>query len=248
VSAAPVRASSLVAVLILGACATTPPAIGPSADASAPVELAGAPSLLEIHDPLEPMNRAIYRFNYEFDTYVFLPVVDAYRFVVPGPLRRGVSNFFDNLLEVSSAGNALLQVRPEVASRAVIRFAVNSTVGLLGLIDVATAMGVERQREDFGQTLGWWGVPDGPYLVLPLLGPSGLRDATGTAVDVAASLYVPPEKQIYDIVYDHPASIGLYAIDRRHIQPFRYFRSGSPFEYELVRFFYRKQRALDVAR
>lgn len=175
-------------------------------------------------------------------------MVEAYRFVVPEPLRNGVSNFFDNLLEVSTAGNALLQVRPEVASRAVIRFAVNSTVGLLGLLDVATAMGVDRQREDFGQTLGWWGVPDGPYLVLPLLGPSGIRDATGVAVDVAASLYVPPEKQIYDIVYDNPASIGLDAVDRRHIQPFRYFRSGSPFEDELVRFFYRKQRALEVAR
>lgn len=238
---------ALVALLVSG-CATGGPGPPTASEADVAPALAGTPDLLAVHDPLEPMNRAIYRFNYEFDTYVFLPVVDAYRFIVPAPLRQGASNFFDNLLEVSSAGNALLQVRPEVASRAVIRFAVNSTVGLLGLFDVAGALGVERQREDFGQTLGFWGVPDGPYLVLPLLGPSGIRDATGTAVDVAASLYVPPEKQIYDVIYSRPASIGLYAIDRRHIQPFRYFRSGSPFEYELVRFFYRKQRALEVAR
>ncbi|MCB1992066.1 MAG: VacJ family lipoprotein, partial [Geminicoccaceae bacterium] len=111
-----------------------------------PVEPAEAveeePLLTSVPDPLEPLNRAIYRFNFELDSYVLLPIVNAYRYVVPEFLRTGVSNFFNNLLEVTNANNGLLQARPEIASRAVIRFAVNSTVGVLGFFDVATKLGV----------------------------------------------------------------------------------------------------------
>ncbi len=204
--------------------------------------------LLEVPDPLEPLNRAIYRFNFEFDTYVYLPIVNAYRYVVPRFLRTGISNFFSNLYEITYANNGLLQGRPEVASRAVIRFAVNSTVGLLGFLDVATELGVHRQAEDFGQTLGWWGVPAGPYLVLPILGPSGVRDGTGTAVDFAASLYVPPGREINEVVYSNPAVLALFLIDARYSQPFRYFSTGSPFDYELVRFLYRQKRDFEIDR
>lgn len=206
------------------------------------------PLLLEVSDPLEPLNRAIFRFNYEFDTYVYLPVVNAYRFVTPRFVRTGVSNFFNNLLEVTNAGNGLLQARPEVASRAVIRFAVNSTIGVLGLFDVATKLGVTEQKEDFGQTLGWWGVPAGPYLVLPILGPSGVRDGTGLVVDSVAGQTLPPGREINEVVYFNPAVYVLYAIDRRYVQPFRYYGTGSPFDYDLVRFFYRQQREFEIER
>ncbi len=204
--------------------------------------------ILQVSDPLEPMNRAIFRFNYEFDTYIYLPVVNAYRFVTPKFFRTGVSNFFNNLLEITNAGNGLLQARPEVASRAVIRFAVNSTVGVLGLFDVATKLGVTEQKEDFGQTLGWWGVPAGPYLVLPILGPSGVRDGTGMAVDWVAGQTLPPAREINEAVYFNPAVYVLYAIDRRYVQPFRYYGTGSPFDYDLVRFFFRQQREFEIER
>lgn len=220
----------------------------PATDIPGLTDQGGQPLLLDVSDPLEPLNRAIYRFNFELDTYVYLPIVNAYRYVVPEFLRTGVSNFFSNLYEITYANNGLLQGRPEVASRAVIRFAVNSTVGFLGLFDVATRLGVHRQPEDFGQTLGWWGVPAGPYLVLPVLGPSGVRDGTGLAVDFAASLYVPPGREINEIVYGNPAVLALFLVDARYSQPFRYFSTGSPFDYELVRFLFRQQRTFEINR
>lgn len=219
------------------------------ADPVEPVEVVEEqPLITSVPDPLEPMNRAIYRFNFELDSYVLLPIVNAYRYVVPEFLRTGVSNFFNNLLEITNANNGLLQARPEIASRAVIRFAVNSTVGVLGFFDVATKLGVTERREDFGQTLGWWGVPAGPYLVLPVLGPSGARDATGLAVDYAASVYVPPGREINELVFSNPAVLALFIVNARYSQPFRYFSTGSAFDYELVRFLYRTQREFEIQR
>lgn len=206
-----------------------------------------AETLLAVFDPLEPVNRAVYRFNFEFDHYVFLPIVDAYRFAVPSPLRRGIRNFFNNLREVPTAANAVLQLRPDLATQTVFRFLVNSTIGLAGLFDVATRLGAERQVEDFGQTLGWWGVPAGPFVVLPIFGPSSVRDSGGLAADLAASIYLPPGREIYDIIYDHPAVVGLVAVDQRDSIPFRYFATDSPFEYEIVRFMYLRQREFLIA-
>jgi phospholipid-binding lipoprotein MlaA len=243
------RLGLVLAGLGVAGCATAPrsalEAGVPPEDARAVDEAA---SLLAIPDPLEPFNRAMYRFNYELDHYVLLPTVNAYRAVVPRPVRTGISNFFSNLTEIPSATNGLLQARPEVASRAVIRFLVNSTVGVLGLFDVAGALGVEQQREDFGQTLGWWGTPAGPFLVLPVLGPSGVRDASGLAVDTAATLYLPPGSEINDRVYGNPAVLGVFVLDQRYVNAFRYFGSGSAFEYDLVRFLYRQQREFEIAR
>ncbi len=248
-------------LLALAACSTSDPAelTGRTAanqsasgqnpnDPAEPEKVEEKPLLTSVPDPLEPMNRAIYRFNFELDSYVLLPIVNAYRYVVPEFLRTGVSNFFNNLLEVTNANNGLLQARPEIASRAVIRFAVNSTVGVLGFFDVATKLGVSERREDFGQTLGWWGVPAGPYLVLPVLGPSGARDATGLAVDYAASVYVPPGREINDVVFFNPAVMALFIVNARYSQPFRYFSTGSAFDYELVRFLYRTQREFEIQR
>lgn len=243
-----VRPLALLLLVALAACSGQSVApVGQSPASSDGLDDTG-PLVLQVSDPLEPLNRAVFRFNFEFDTYIYLPVVNAYRFVVPRFLRTGVSNFFNNLLEVTNAGNGLLQVRPEVASRAVIRFAVNSTIGVLGFFDVATKLGVTEQKEDFGQTLGWWGVPAGPYLVLPILGPSGVRDGTGLVVDFVAGQTLPPGREINEVVYFNPAVYVLYAIDRRYVQPFRYYGTGSPFDYDLVRFFFRQQRQFEIER
>lgn len=133
-------------------------------------------------DPLEPWNRGVYRFNDVLDTNVVKPVAETYQEVTPDPIRKGVSNFFGNIRDVWSSVNAALQLRPQEALENLFRVGVNTTLGLGGVLDVATEMGIPRTRMDFGQTLGRWGVPSGPYLVLPLLGPSSVRDATGTGI------------------------------------------------------------------
>ena len=159
-----------------------------------------------------------------------------------------MANFFRNLGEFRNGLNGALQARPAVLGTAAGRLVVNSTVGVLGLFDVATGLGLPEHREDFGQTLGRWGVPPGAYLVLPVLGPSDVRDAGGTAVDTAATGSIPGVQQVFDTVYFDPVVYGLYAVDQRSQIPFRYYRSGSAFEYDLVRFLYTQKRKLDVAK
>ncbi|MDO3386961.1 VacJ family lipoprotein [Gilvimarinus sp. SDUM040013] len=146
---------------------------------TAPIALAS-----DAKDPWEGFNRAVFAFNDAADTYVIRPVAVGYQKVTPGPLRRGVSNVFANLLEVPNAFNDILQGKFGEAGKDTGRFVINSTLGVVGLFDVASHMGLERSDgEDFGQTLASWGVPDGPYLVLPVLGPRTLRDAAGMPVD-----------------------------------------------------------------
>jgi phospholipid-binding lipoprotein MlaA len=140
-------------------------------------------------DPLEPWNRGVYRFNDVLDTNVVKPVAETYQEVTPDPVRKGVSNFFGNIRDVWSSVNAALQLRPQEAVENLFRVGVNTTLGLGGVLDVATEMGIPRTRMDFGQTLGRWGVPAGPYLVLPLLGPSSVRDAAGTGVQFRLNEY-----------------------------------------------------------
>lgn len=134
-------------------------------------------------DPLEGFNRGVYKFNDTADKAVIKPIAGAYKAVVPSPLRTGVNNFFDNLGTVISFFNNVLQFKFSHAMDDAGRFAVNSTFGILGLIDVASMDNIPQHSEDFGQTLGYWGVGSGPYLVLPFVGPSSLRDAAGFAVD-----------------------------------------------------------------
>lgn len=157
------RAAGLAGLLALTACAS-----GPAADP---------------RDPLEPLNRSLYRFNDSVDRALLKPVANAYVDGVPVPVRTGVNNFFGNLRDAWSAFNGVLQLRPREATENGMRFAVNSTFGLAGVLDVASEMGLERTTLDFGMTLGRWGVPDGPYLMLPLLGPSTLRDTVALPVD-----------------------------------------------------------------
>ncbi len=130
-------------------------------------------------DPLEPLNRAIFGFNETFDQVLLKPVAEGYRAVLPEMVRTGVSNFFSNIEDVWIAANNLLQGKPENALQDVMRVAINTVIGLGGLIDVASDAGLQKHNEDFGQTLGRWGIGSGPYVVLPFLGPSTLRDGIG---------------------------------------------------------------------
>ncbi len=130
-------------------------------------------------DPWENMNRGTFVFNEKFDKYLLSPLAEGYRFIFPEEIRSGVRNFLSNLSEPWTSINSALQGDLKNTGSAIARFLINSTVGLLGIFDVATEIGLEKQKEDFGQTLAVHGVKPGPYLVLPFLGPSTVRDAMG---------------------------------------------------------------------
>jgi phospholipid-binding lipoprotein MlaA len=232
-----------IAALLLASCAASPVAKKPTP--VRPVEEyvkpdANYPSK-EVYDPWEGFNRNVYKFNAKFDDYVYLPVVNAYEFVTPKIVRTGVSNFLDNIGELDNLVNSVLQLNFEKSGITVGRFVVNTTLGIGGLIDTATEFGLPRQNEDFGQTLGYWGAGEGPFIVLPILGPSNLRDTAGIAVDAATFAFIDP------LNVDHnpelgAAHTGANAVDKRYGNNFRYFESGSPFEYELIRLFYSRGR------
>ena len=148
-------------------------------------------------DPWEPYNRSMTKFNDGVDDAVLKPVATVYRDVLPQPVRTGVGNFFGNLSDVWSFVNNVLQAKPEGSLHSFWRVVVNSTMGLGGVLDPATEMRLERHREDFGQTLGRWGVPPGPYFVIPLLGPSTVRDAVALPVDY----YGHPLGQMHDVAW-----------------------------------------------
>lgn len=134
-------------------------------------------------DPLEPFNREVAKINEDFDKGILRPVAQVYADYIPTPVQRAVENFFSNISDVYSAANNLLQGKPTRAAEDSMRVAMNSVLGIGGLIDIATPAGLPKYKEDFGQTLGVWGVPQGPYLVLPLFGPSTVRDTGGMLVD-----------------------------------------------------------------
>lgn len=139
-------------------------------------------------DPLEPFNRDMTGFNDAVDGMVLKPVATVYRDVTPDLVRTGVNNFFENLRDAWSAVNAALQLKPQAAAENFLRVGFNTTLGLGGLLDIASEMGIDKTRLDFGQTLGRWGVPSGPYLVLPFFGPSSIRDAAGFSVESSGDL------------------------------------------------------------
>src|SRR5687767_2673213 len=145
--------------------------------------LSGCATARNPKDPLEPLNRSVYQFNQTIDRLALKPVAKGYRAAVPVPVRGGLTNVFGNFRDVTTAVNNLLQLKVSTAASDVARVAVNSTVGILGVFDVASRIGLSKHDEDFGQTLGRWGVPDGPYLVLPLFGPSNARDSVGLIGD-----------------------------------------------------------------
>ncbi|MFW8590339.1 VacJ family lipoprotein [Glaciecola sp. 2405UD65-10] len=177
-----------ICVIALSACASKQEEQLKQADATiapvdAPLEVQAEASSNN-NDPFEPFNRVMWDFNYEvLDRFLLKPVTKGYVAVTPQVLRTGLLNAANNLEEPANSINNMLQGKFESGFTSVGRFAVNSTIGLLGFFDVASSMGLERKREDFGQVLGVWGVGTGPYLMIPALGPSDFRSLTGTVVD-----------------------------------------------------------------
>lgn len=164
-------------------------------------------------DPLEPMNRAVFTFNEAVDDAVLKPVATAYQRFVPELVRTGVDNVFANIGDLWSAANQLLQAKPVAALEMGFRFVVNTTFGIGGVFDVAGDAGLERRSEDFGQTLGRWGLGTGPYLVLPLLGPSNFRDGAALALDLQAS----PTGLLKEPRDRNPASVLLLVSTRARL-------------------------------
>ena len=167
-SPAVLRTTLVISLVLLTGCAS-----GPSANPA---------------DPLEPLNRGVYKFNDAVDVAVLKPIAMAYRDVTPSPIRRGVRNFFNNLQDGWSIVNNALQLNGQGTSDSFGRFLLNSTFGLGGIFDLASDLKIERNTKDFGHTLGFWGVAPGPYLVLPLMGSSTLRDTVALPVDIQGNL------------------------------------------------------------
>lgn len=157
----------------VGGCATPPPADDPDAVAD----------FKETNDPLEPTNRGIYAFNNALDTVFLKPAAQAYRFILPGRVREGVHNVLSNLGTPVQLSNDMLDGKPRRAGDTTMRFLINTTVGVVGLFDVAKGWGYPDHDADFGMTLALWGLPEGPYLFLPVFGPSDPRDAIGLGVN-----------------------------------------------------------------
>jgi ABC-type transporter lipoprotein component MlaA len=203
----------------------------------------------EIHDPIESFNRRMYLFNAKFDEHVFLPVVEGYETVMPDFFEDRVSDFFSNIADIRNLLNAILQLKGETSLKIFTRFLVNSTFGLGGFFDHATPLGYPQQIEDFGQTLGHYGLNPGPYLVLPIFGPSSVRDTTGLIVDSTAQFFYFYVPLGFDTHIARSAPYTLTnATDTRHQLSFRYYQTGSPFEYDLIRLLHRKNRELEIAK
>jgi phospholipid-binding lipoprotein MlaA len=219
-----------------GAGSTQPPQ-----DAPPLLRPADAPPLYT-YDPWERLNRFTYRFNARFDEAIFLPVADTYR-RAPRPIRAGIHNFFGNLAEIDSVINYTLQWRLKYGWRSLTRLAINSTLGIGGLFDVATKLKLTGSPTGFATTLAKWGMHPGPYLVIPLLGPSTLRDGVGFLADYGAEYGINVAG-----LYRGNVSWGLgaaNAVDQRANIDFRYYASGSPFEYETIRFLYVRRRLIE---
>jgi phospholipid-binding lipoprotein MlaA len=190
-------------------------------------------------DPLEAMNRKVFWFNDKVDVYALEPVATGWDKIAPDQVKQSLANFFQNLRFPIVTLNDLLQGKLVPAASDVGRFAVNTTVGVLGFFDPATGWGLEAHNEDFGQTLGWWGLPPGPYLVLPLLGPSNPRDAVGTVTDSFAAVY----PWFIDIVYTASArGVDIINTRARFLQEVRQAKEASVDYYEFVRNTYEQHR------
>ena len=201
-------------------------------------------------DPLEKINRPIYKFDRALDKAILRPTAVAYTKVVPEAGRRGITNFFNNLEEPRTFVNAILQAKPKVALRALGRFIINTTLGVGGFADHATGMGIPEQKEDFGQTFAVWGIGSGPYLVLPLLGPSTLRDAAGRGAELAGG---DPVQYGIDRLHlrwyvQYPGITGPRLIDARAqlLDSADKLLNGSADEYATVRSAYLQSRRSEI--
>lgn len=198
-------------------------------------------------DPWEPFNKRMYYFNYQIERLLITPIINTYKFITPDFVEDRVSNFFKNAKVLNTMANSAFQFKGRKSMRALGRFTINTVLGLGGLFDVASKMGMPKPYEDFGLTLAHYGVGRGPYLVLPLLGPKYLRDAFGTGVDtiVLGKADIYKRMEIFN-----SSNIGftmLKGVDMRKNIDFHYHQTNSPFEYEYVRFLYSKYRGIQEA-
>lgn len=210
--------------------------------------------LTGINDSMEPFNRRMYALNTQFDKKIAYPASRIYAAAVPKPVRKGISNFYNNFKEIPTFVNSVLQLKPGKAANALGRFVVNSTAGLLGVTDVAKNIGLKSDPETMGDTLGHYGIGTGSFLVLPVLGPSTVRDAVGSAADAAmegAARGVVDKKLFFDTgIFDktvygftRPVVTGLNA---RSMLSIKYGDLNSPFEYDLVKALYYNYRKIQV--
>jgi phospholipid-binding lipoprotein MlaA len=203
-------------------------------------------------DPWEGFNRSMYKFNYEADRFVLLPVVTGYETAVPRFAQTGVSNFFANLREIRTFYNCVLQAKGKKSLVTLGRFVTNSTIGIGGLLDPATTFGMRLEHEDFDHTLEAWGVGTGPYLVLPILGPNTVRSASGFAVDGAVrwaiANAIDPFGGTGARTEIETGVTALETVDLRHRESFRYYDSDYPFEYYMVRYLFSQERELKILR
>ncbi len=218
----------------LGGCATPPPASDPDAVAD----------YNETNDPIEPTNRAIYAFNNGLDTVLLKPAAQAYRFVLPQPVRTGIHNVLNNLSTPVELSNDMLEGKPRRAGDTTMRFLINTTVGVVGFFDVAKDWGYPDHDNDFGVTLALWGVPDGPYLFLPVFGPSGPRDAIGLGVNAAMDPFnwVGQGAAVRALDWSR---FGLNALDQRerHLDDIDSIQKTALDPYATFRSLYRQHRA-----
>ena len=241
-------ALTLFCLLFASGCSTTPKQDASLAPPMYPAQEYIKPDVkyaVDVYDPFEGFNRRVYMFNYYFDKFIYLPIVNTYEFITPKIMQKGVSNFVDNVYEFNNFTNNLLQLKIKKTGITVARFVLNSTLGIAGLMDPATELGLNRQTEDFGQTLGHYGVGNGPYIVLPIFGPSNLRDTTGLVTDVVAFNNLGPPAWVDDDTVTLVFS-GVTAVDKRHRESFRYYETGSPFEYDLIRMLYTAKRDIEI--
>ena len=210
--------------------------------------------LTGINDSMEPFNRRMYALNTQLDRKIVYPASRIYAAAVPKPVRKGISNFYNNFKEIPTFVNSVLQLKPGKAANALGRFVVNSTAGLLGVTDVAKNIGLRSDPETMGDTLGHYGIGTGSFLVLPVLGPSTVRDAVGSAADAAmegAARGVVDKKLFFDTgIFDktvygftRPVVTGLNA---RSMLSIKYGDLNSPFEYDLVKALYYNYRKIQV--
>jgi phospholipid-binding lipoprotein MlaA len=243
---------ALLLVLTLAGCATTMVSTEAEVPARHSISEFQDQRFAEVADPWEGFNRSMYRFNYYFDKYLFLPVVNSYEFVTPTFVQERISGFYNNIAEVKNLSNSLFQLKGLESLTTLGRFVTNSTLGLGGLFDPATSFGLERHNQDFGKTLGYWGADSGPYIVLPIFGPSSVRDTSGLAVDTAIRYgilaAIDPFGSTGNSLAINTGISTLEAVDARHQQSFRYYESGYPFEYYMVRFLYHEKRELESGR
>ena len=198
-------------------------------------------------DPLEAFNRRMYHFNYEIERIIITPIVNTYKFITPDFVENRVSNFFKNAKVLNTMANSAFQFKGRKSMRALGRFTINTVLGLGGLFDVASKMGMPKPHEDFGLTLAYYGVGRGPYLVLPILGPTYLRDAFGMGVDSVVAGKTDIYKRMDLFSSSNAGLTVLRGIDMRKNIDFHYHQTNSPFEYEYVRFLYNEYRGIQEA-